>query len=171
MQNTTKTILAISPGTRELGVAVVTNNKLLLYAVKNITNRKSKAVILEKVTKIFAQLILDYEVSVVAIKQMEVVQPNGDLVVDVTKHIKALAKKLKLTLYHCRSKEVYGIICNKNKPTSQEVARYLAVQYFELAKHINQTKRESWKTNYYGRLFFAIALGLVCSRKLQKQVN
>lgn len=169
MQNTTKTILAISPGTRELGVAVVVNNKLLFYAVKNITNRKSKQAILLKITKILTQLIKDYEVVVLAIKQIEPFYANGGLLLATVNHIKTLAKQLKLTVYQYSSKEVYSLVCNGAKPTNQDVARYLAVQYFELAKHINQTKQYSWKTNYYNRLFFAIALGLVCSRKLQKQ--
>jgi RNase H-fold protein (predicted Holliday junction resolvase) len=169
MQNTVKTILAISPGTRELGVAVVANNKLLFYAVKNITNRKTKRAILQKVTKILNQLILDYEISVLAIKQIESFYPNGDFLLATVDHIKKLAKQLKLTLYQYSSKEVYRIVCNDNKVTSQDIAKYLTAQYFELAKHINQTKRYSWKTNYYSRLFFAIALGLVCSRKLQKK--
>jgi RNase H-fold protein (predicted Holliday junction resolvase) len=169
MQNTIKTILAISPGTRELGVAIVANNKLLFYAVKNIVNRKSKQAILQKVTKILTQLIMDYEVSVLAIKQIESFYPNGDLLIATVNHIKTLAKQLKLTLYQYSSKEVYSIVCNGDKVTNHDIAKYLTVQYFELVKHINQNKLNSWKTNYYGRLFFAIALGLVCFRKLQKQ--
>lgn len=169
MQNTEKTILAISPGTRELGVAVVANNRLLFYAVKNITNRKNKQAILQKVTKILNQLILDYEVSVLVIKQIESLYANGDFLLATVDHIKKLAKQLKLTLYQYRSKEVYSIVCNGDKVTNHDIAKYLTVQYFELAKHISQTKRYSWKTNYYNRLFFAIALGLVCSKKLQKK--
>lgn len=164
-----ETILAISPSGQSFGIAVITDGKLLFYGTKSITHRSSKQEILEQIEKIMTQLILDYDVSVLAIKHIKVTSSKADLIATITGQIKALAQRLSVITYEYSSKEIRQIMCKDSKATNRQLINHLTIDYGELVKHTSQHKKDDWKTKYYGKLFFAIALGLVCSMKPQKQ--
>lgn len=164
-----ETILAINPGGQSLGVAVVTDGQLLFYGTKSITHRTSKQQILKQIEKIMTQLILDYEVSVLAIKYIKAEPSTNNIIAAITGQIKALAQRLSVVTYEYSSKEIRQIMCKDSKATNRQLINHLTIDYGELVKHTSQHKKDDWKTKYYGKLFFAIALGLTCSTRLQQQ--
>lgn len=66
---TNRKILAIDPGTREIGVAVLTGEELEYYAVKTITRRSSPSIILAQARQIIRKLIHLHSPDVLAIER------------------------------------------------------------------------------------------------------
>src|SRR5438876_9828032 len=62
-------ILAIDPGTREMGVAVLDGSELEYYAVKTITDRKSPSAILLQGSQIVYRLISLHRPKILAIER------------------------------------------------------------------------------------------------------
>src|SRR6185503_15122964 len=104
-------ILAIDPGTREIGVAVLENEDLLYYGVKSIRNRKRPQQVLGEVARIIERLIEDYKPSVLAIEKMFLIQKNGSLLIVVADEIKAAAQAVGLGVYEYAPTTVRKFIC------------------------------------------------------------
>src|SRR4051794_26848050 len=90
---TGETILAIAPGTRELGVAVFGGGSLLRhYGVKNIDPKVKKLIGAPKAAvRMIERMINQYQPDVLVIRQPLVVHQRALLLALVIRAIKALA--------------------------------------------------------------------------------
>src|SRR4030042_934643 len=62
-------ILAIDPGTRETGVAILENDDLAFYGVKTLKKKRPAYVLLKEARKIIYRLVEDYSPQVFVIEQ------------------------------------------------------------------------------------------------------
>jgi Holliday junction resolvasome RuvABC endonuclease subunit len=153
-------ILAVDPGSREMGVALFKNDELLYYGVKNIRAQQSYLKKEAKAERIINLLIEEYRPEILAINQPRIVQTGAELLGAVTREIKCAAKKEKLITYERASKVVRQFICGQGKATRLEASKRIAARYPELSRYID--RRSKWEELYYGKMFAAIAVGLAC---------
>ena len=69
MSNKNKKILAIDPGTREMGIAFLEKGKLIYHGVKIIKKRKSPHEALKEGRKIVLRLIKDFKPRVLVVEK------------------------------------------------------------------------------------------------------
>jgi len=161
--NATK-ILAIDPGTREIGVALLEGEDLLYYGVKSIRNRKRPQQVLNDAANIIGRLIDIYNPSVLAIEKMFLIQKSASLLIVVADEIKATAQAAGLSVYEYAPTTVRKLICQTGKATKRAAAHIIADRYVELARYLKG--RSKWEELYYANMFDAIAVGLACYQQL-----
>lgn len=158
------TILAIDPGTRQLGVAVFSGEELLYYAVKTIRRRGSASEILRQVRQVVSRLIADYKPQSLAIEKMFLIQKSAALLNVTADEIKAVAKAEGLAIYEYAPTVVRKIICNTGRATKKEAAKVIVSMYPELTRFLQQ--RTKWEELYYANMFDAVGVGLAAHMEL-----
>ncbi len=157
-------ILAIDPGTREIGVAVLEGADLLFYGVRTIQHRGTPQELLRDAVGLITRLIVRHRPDVLAIERTLVIQQNATFLLVVSKKIKAAAKRMGLLVYEYPPVAVRRFICGTEKPTKQETARRIAEIYPHLRRHLDLPAE--WERLYYAHIFDAIAVGLMCAHEL-----
>lgn len=160
-------ILAIDPGTRRIGVAVLEGKELLYYGVKTIRRPKTPREILEDAATLIKNLTTIYQPHILAIEKMSLIQKSESLLVVVAEEMKATAKQEGLSIYEFPPAMVRKQICQKAKATKKETASQIGLFYPELQRHLNYSSK--WEELYYANLFDAIAVGICCLRDLIKE--
>jgi crossover junction endodeoxyribonuclease RuvC len=151
-------ILAIDPGTREMGVAVLDGEALLYYGVKTIRQRRSPAEVLRRIQEIMASLIARHRPDVLAIEKMFIIQKSASLLVVAAEEVKATARQHGLPVYEYAPTAVRKLICNSGRATKRETAKLIARRFPELRTYLEQ--KTKWETLYYANLFDAVALAV-----------
>lgn len=175
IKQTPPVMLAINPGTRLVGYAVLQGEELLRYGVKTILKRKTPAEILTAVGKFITELITDYEVSILAVEKMVAAQEDSPLLAVAIEQIKTIAAQAQIKIYEYAPSVVRKRLGDKLKTTKpakitkREVARLISDRYRHLQCFYNRTRL--WELRYYGSLFDAIAVGLVCSTDLRGETQ
>jgi crossover junction endodeoxyribonuclease RuvC len=160
-------ILAIDPGTRQLGVAVLSDGELLYYAVKTIRKRGSAGEVLSQARGVVARLIADYEPQYLAIEKTFFIQKSAALLNVTADEIKAVAKAEGLPIHEYAPTVVRKIICNSGRATKKEAAKVIASKYPELSRFLEQ--RTKWEELYYANMFDAVGVGLAANLELARK--
>ena len=158
------TILAIDPGTRELGVAILEGAALRYYGVKTIHARRTVQQLLRQVTGVIKHLIDEYRPDVLAIEKPIVIQKSAALAAVVADEIKLTARRERLSVHEYTPAAVRQFICGAGKATKSNTAKAIAGRFFELARY--QKNRSHTELLYYAHMFDAIALGLTCNHDI-----
>ena len=166
MPNNVSTIFAVDPGTRELGVAVLSNGELLFYGVKTVTDRRNPLIVLETISGCIRNLLEKYRPANLAIEKMFVTQKNSALLVVVAEQVKAVARETNLPIYEYAPTTVRKRLCQSGRATKRETAEVLSIRFPELNRYYHRTK--AWELDYYSNLFDAVAVGVVCQEDLQQ---
>lgn len=156
-------ILAISPGTREMGVAVLEGNKLVYYGVKSLRQRNLSDRVLKHGIRIIERLIDEYEPQVIALeKTLYAGSKRSPVIHTFCKMIKTVAKERSIDIFEYHSLLTRKIICGDGKSTKRETTKVIAGFYPELRKYLVEPKlySERQKERYWMNLFDAVALGL-----------
>jgi len=161
-------ILAIDPGTRETGVAVLEGRELIYWGVKGFKKRGcSPQTLLKNGRRMILRVLEYYEPDVIAIEKTFVGSNKSASLLNVlADEFKALAKKNKLKAYEYAPKTVRKWVCKNGKATKREVAKIIASQYPELTIYISQDR--GWKEKYWQNMFDAVAVGLACLDELER---
>ena len=160
------TILAVDPGTKEIGVAVLSKGELIYYGVKTLRKRSSPGEILSQAKQVISRLVTDFEPEYLAIEKTFLVQKSASLLVVTAEEIKAAARALGLVVYEYAPTLVRKLICQTGKGTKAEVARVVSARFPELRRYLEG--RSQWETLYYANMFDAIALGMCCHQEISK---
>lgn len=153
-----KTTLAIDPGTREIGVAVLCDLELLYFGVKSIRWRQSPQSVLGEANKIVIDLIEKYQPAVLAIEKTFMIHKSAALLNVVADEIKATARQHDLIVREYTPTDVRKRICQTGKATKRRAAEVVVSRYPELARFFHQ--RTKWEELYYANMFDAVAVGL-----------
>ena len=153
-------ILAIDPGTREMGVAMLEKNTLVYYAVKTVRGRRNPAEVLGRIQAITADLIVRFRPDCLAVEKISLVQKSASLLVVAAEEIKATARQHGLPVYEYAPTDVRKVICSSGRATKQETARVITRRFPELHSYLEQ--KTKWEMLYYVNMFDAVALA-VCA--------
>ena len=151
-------ILAIDPGTREMGVAVLDGQQLVYYGVKTIRRQRSPAEVLHRIQEITASLIARYRPDCLAIEKMFLIQKSASLLVVAAEEIKATARQQGLIVQEYAPTAVRKMICHNGRATKAEAAKSVALRFPELRPYLEQ--RTKWEALYYANMFDAVAVGV-----------
>lgn len=168
MPDQSQTILAVDPGTRELGVSILCGQELLFYNVKTVMNRKNPLAALDIIASYIRNLIKKYRPDALSIEKMFVTQKNSALLVVAAEQVKAVAGESELQIYEYAPSTVRKRLCQTGRATKREAAKVLTARYPELKRYFERTAR--WELDYYANLFDAVAVGVVCADDLREIV-
>jgi Holliday junction resolvasome RuvABC endonuclease subunit len=159
-------ILAIDPGTKEIGVAVLTGLELRYFGVKTIRRRQSPQTVLGEAARHITALINEYEPESLAIEKTFLIQKNAALLNVVAAEIKHTARRRGLTIYEYAPTEVRKFICQSGKATKRETAQRICERYPELARYL--TRPTKWEEMYWANMFDAVAVGVTCLHEISQ---
>ncbi|MBI4032582.1 crossover junction endodeoxyribonuclease RuvC [Candidatus Berkelbacteria bacterium] len=158
----TSTILAIDPGTRYVGIAVLDDKDLIYQGVKTLPRRQSPDDGLSQVQAFTLRLINDFRPGLLVIERAFMVRSRTAGLLNVTvDEMRAIGVRHGLTVRILAPSTVRKRLCGNGRATKRDVARAVADRYPELKVYLGQNRK--WKERFHGNMFDAIALALVGS--------
>ena len=160
MSKTKTRILAIDPGTREMGVALLEGDKLLYHGVKTIKRGKSPHETLKEGRKVILRLMEDFQPDILAVEKTFFANNRNTAVLNVfADEIKAIGKRKGLEVVGFAPSTVKKFITGNGRASKLEVAKVVISAYPELKVYMTQDRK--WKEEYHQNMFDAVALGIV----------
>lgn len=133
MSKTNKKILAIDPGTREMGVACFEKGKLIHYGVKVIKRGKSPHETLKEGRQIVTRLINEFRPGVLVVEKTFFANNRNAALLNVfADDIKAIGKRKGLKVISYAPNTVKKFICGNGRASKEEVAKVIVSNYPEL---------------------------------------
>lgn len=155
-------ILSIIPGTRYLGVALLSGTLLKDWRIK-VLNTKEAQNKARKAKKIIFDFIERYHPQLLAIKKLDPKRSSKKLD-SLAQKIREFAKREKLAVRQMELSEIKKFIVGKRRINKKEIAELMVSRYPELVFEFKKEKKN--KNTYYERMFEAVALGLACFYKV-----
>jgi Holliday junction resolvasome RuvABC endonuclease subunit len=152
-------ILAIDPGTRNIGYAVFENGNLKYFGVKTIP-RKSKLIdILKEGRLIINGLLKDFRPQVLVVERTYFGNNSGSEILNqFFRAIKRAGKRKGLRVLSIPVNTVRKSVCGDGWANKEKVVKTLSRAYPQL-KPYSKSNRE-WKKDFHQNMFDAVALGL-----------
>lgn len=152
-------VLAIDPGTREMGIAFLEDSELMDYAVKTIRHGKTHKELFIHLEKLILRLINEKRPDIVVLERNMFSQIRSNLLLAlVIAKIKAITKRKKIPVKEYNPRTIRKVVCNNGNATKRELAKVIALRYPELKVYLESDKK--WKIRYWQNIFDAIAVGL-----------
>jgi len=156
----TARILAIDPGTRHMGVAVLEGKELVYHGVETIRNRRPPHQRLRECRRRVIRLVNDFRPNLLAIEKPFFANNRNVALLNVlVDEIRALARRQRLPLLGFAPSTVKKHICGNGRASKKEVARVVVAKYPELKVYLTQDR--AWKEIYHQNMFDAVALGMM----------
>ena len=156
-------ILAIDPGTRYLGIAVMDGEELVYHGVKTLLRRSSPHDGLSQVQALTLRLIRDFRPGILVIEKAFFVRGRTAGILNVTiDEIRALGIQHSIMVRTLAPSTARKRLCGSGRATKRDVARAIVARYPELKVYLGQNRK--WKERFHGNMFDAIALALVVGR-------
>jgi crossover junction endodeoxyribonuclease RuvC len=163
MKNIKQRILAIDPGTRNIGVAFFDGSNLRYYGVKTIPTNKSAQDKLKEGKEIILELIRDFKPNVLVVEKTFFSNNRNSALLNVfSDEIKVIGKKQRLTVLSFAANTVRKQVCEHGDASKDEVAKILVARFPELKPYLTSNRR--WKEKFHRNMFDAVALGLMVSK-------
>jgi Holliday junction resolvasome RuvABC endonuclease subunit len=155
----TSTILAIDPGTRYIGIAVMDGDELVYHGVKTLRRRSSPHGSLSQIQAYTQRLIRDFRPSLLVIERAFMVRSRtAGLLNVIVDEIRTIGVSHGLTVRTLAPSTVRKRLCGNGRATKRDVARVIAARYPELKVYIGLNRK--WKERFHGNMFDAIGLAL-----------
>lgn len=155
-------ILAIDPGTREMGVAVLENETLLYAGVETFRKLPSQEERLRRVRATVVRLIRDFRPALLAIEKTFVNRNlrHAPLLSVLTSEITALARHNRVAVVSLASNTVKKSVAGDGLATKKEVAQAVALHFPKLMAFLPPER--TWKRRHHLNMFDAVALAIAC---------
>ncbi len=157
------TVLAINPGSKYLGLAILEGSDLKYWGIKVLRGRYSEEKI-DKVKAILSDFISQYDSNVLAIKKLHQSRSSRNLN-DFVRKIIQFSRRKGLKIYQYTLKDLVNLFSPGLRINKRQVAKLVVSQYPFLARESEREERN--KNPYFIRMFEAIALGMVCFEELK----
>ncbi len=153
-------VLAIDPGTREMGYAHFDGFELLDYGVRSLRSADgNRQAVFGKVDPIVLRLLEEKRPDVVILEKNRFSQIRSNVRLALTVyHIRSLAKRRRVPVIEYDPRTIRRVVCNNGNCRKMEVARTVAVRYPELKVYLSSDRK--WKVRYHLNMFDAVACGL-----------
>ena len=165
-------ILAVKPGTKYLGIAVLEGDNLIYWRNKSIRDGKMPASqILKRFKRILNELIDFWSPEVLAVESLFYKQSlKSSLLNSLVKEIKAVGKEKRIKVCFHSPPSARTFVCRQDKPTKMNLAKILAARHYPVLAGDYEKEKEKpwWKAKYRLRIFDAIAVGLLCLHETKK---
>lgn len=158
MHQRDNTILAIDPGIRALGFAVLRHGRLATHGVRSLDTVPAPSRLTE------ARRLLDgwieaYHPAALVLEHTHAHPvPWLDAVDRVARSARRLARKRGLTVQSYHAQSVRRVIAGNGRVPKRELAAAVALHYPVLRVYLTQDRK--WKERYFQNMFDAVALAL-----------
>jgi crossover junction endodeoxyribonuclease RuvC len=153
-------ILAIDPGTRYMGIAVLDFGRLIYHGVESIPKERSPHETLNAGRKIVLRFINDFRPDVLAIEKTFFANNRNSALLNVfADEISAVGKRKGLIVRAFAPSVVKKAVCGNGWAKKDEVARAVVARYPELKVYLGQDRK--WKSRYHSNRFDAVAVGMI----------
>jgi len=169
MKHPPKTILALAPGTRHLGVAVLAGRELIYFGVKSFPGKKFASTFLPQVAAALTAVIRRYRPNVLAIEEAYYAQARSSLLLpSLISSLQILGRKHRLHNERILPTEVKRYFCI-GKPTRRRLAEAMSLRYTFLATFLRQHRTRP----YWQQMFDAVGLGtfVACQSPKREGLN
>ena len=153
-------ILAIDPGTRYIGVAILQGSDLLYTKVKIIRHNETPGRIFHYGKEIVRDLIKEFAPNRFAIERPFVFRSSAALVRSLTDELVAEATQAGLSTYQYFPTTIRSYLCGRSDATKRDVAGVVAKTFPQLSLHLDPFNEADER--YYSHIFDAVAVGLMC---------
>lgn len=153
-------ILAIDPGTREMGVAFLEGKALRYHGVVTLKDRSSPHRNLEEGRAAVEHLLLDLKPDILVVEKTFIGHNRNAALLNVLmEEIKSLGKAHDISVLSYAPSTVRKHVCGNGRATKLEVAQVMVSHYPELKVYLKPDRK--WKFKYHANMFDALALGLM----------
>ena len=158
-------ILAVDPGVRYLGVAVLDGEELVWYGVKTFADGRLLPSVRSDVRLYLAELVQKFEPDVLVVEEPFYAQSQlSDNLKALTEEIKTWGKWKGLRVHSYLPTAVKAFFC-RDKQTKQSLAEAMIAIYPFLRRYFSYLP---WRQRYWHHVFDAVGLALMCQRKLAR---
>lgn len=155
-------ILAIDPGTRHIGVALLENGHPTYQGVKTIRSRTSAQTILGEGRRLIQDLLRDYKPDILAVEKTFFGKSRNVALLNVmADEIVAVGIRNKVRVIRLAPTTIRKRLCGNGHATKDDVKRVIISRFPEFKVYATQDRK--WKDYYHHNMFDAMALGLVVS--------
>lgn len=162
MSKETPRILAVDPGTRYMGVAILDGSELVYYAVKDFTGKRPADGLLRATRQALRRLIAQYQPDVLAYEKAFYVQAKHSALLKVQEaEITRVGRAEGLRVIGYSPARVRKLLCRDGWATKERVADILTRRFPELARY--RAHGEYQRRWYWFNMFDALAVAAVCA--------
>lgn len=164
---TSSRVLAIDPGTREMGVALIEGGKLIYHDVKVIRGKRSPHEKLKAGREIILRLIRDFRPGTLVVEKTFIASNrNASLLNVFADEIVAIGRRKRLVVISYAPSTMKKAICGNGHASKEEVAGAVVAKFPELKVYLTQDRK--WKARFHQNMFDAVALAIVAIAKEKK---
>ncbi|HTY11518.1 MAG TPA: crossover junction endodeoxyribonuclease RuvC [Bacteroidota bacterium] len=154
-----KKILAIDPGTKHLGFALLEGSALIHYGVKTISDGRTGQFRLVQGRAIVSRLIEDFNPDILFVEKTYFGNNKDSKTLNqLTEQIRRMGLKKGVIVQTIATNSVRKIVCGNGEAGKEDVAKAMVSKYPELRPYLTSDRR--WKEEYHRNMFDAVALGL-----------
>jgi Holliday junction resolvasome RuvABC endonuclease subunit len=169
-KTTSVRILAIDPGTREMGIALLEEKKLLYHGVALFIRRQSPHEILLDFRRLILRLIDDFRPDLLAVEKGFFAQNRNTALLNVlVDEIHALGKRKRLRVIGIAASSVKKHVSGDGHAAKLDVAKAMVAAFPELRVYLTQDRK--WKERHHQNMFDAVALAVSCRAQLAKDAT
>jgi Holliday junction resolvasome RuvABC endonuclease subunit len=155
-------ILAIDPGTRDMGIAFLDNRELIYHGVKCIGREEAPHERLKEGRKTVLRLVRDLRPQVLVVEESFFgVSCRSSLLNVFVDEIKAIGKRKGLKVVSYAPTTVRKFICGNGRASKKELSKVVVSKYPDLKVYLTQDR--AWKERYHQNMFDAVSLALMAS--------
>lgn len=165
MQNNRHTILAINPGTRYIGFAVLKGPLLADWGVSVIPGRFSDAKV-SRALSLVSELIDLHQPGVLVLKSLHPARHSADLG-RLRSEIRKLARSKGLALHEYSIHEIEAFFAPDRRINKTQLAEFVASRQ-PVLRHELRREQDSYNA-YHIRMFEAVALAMTAVGTLEQQ--
>lgn len=151
-------ILAIDPGTRHVGVAVLQGSRLIYHGVMTMPHRRGLPAVRRNTRVLLQELLRDFRPKVLIVEENSIggsrARSRLHAVVSETRRI---GRRERLEVIATAASTVKKLVAGNGRASKEEVARAVTRRYPELKAYLRQTAK--WRARYHGNMFDAVAIG------------
>ena len=160
-------ILAIDPGTRHLGVALLENGQPKYHGVKTIKNRTSAEAVLREGRRLLRGLIRDWRPTLLAVEKTFFGQSRNVALLNVlADEIVVIGRACKIPVVRIAPTSIRKQLCGNGRASKEDVKRLIIARFPEFKVYATQDRK--WKDDYHRNMFDAMALGLVVHGTIER---
>jgi len=155
-------ILAIDPGTRHVGIAVLQGSHLVYHGVLTMPHRRALEAVRRNTSVLMHELLQDFRPTILAIEENSIGSNRAKSRLHaVVSEILRTGRRERLEVVTKTASTVKKLVTGNGRASKEEVARAVAQCYPELKAYLRQTAK--WRARYHGNMFDAVALGLAAT--------
>ncbi len=162
MSKNKERILAIDPGTRHMGVALLEDGQLVYQGVEIIKKQKAPHETLKEGRKVVLRLINDLKPDVLVFEKTFFANNRNTALLNVfADEIKAIGRRKGLQVICFAPSTLKKFTCGNGRASKFQVATVIVSKFPELKVYLTQDR--AWKERFHQNMFDAVALAVMAA--------